>query len=290
MTFEDIIKNAVDLHLHIGPEVIPRKFTVESLVKQESGKIAGIALKNHFYPTISMIKTIKQDSIKLIGSIVLNNYVGGLNPDVIYGSSDISEFPIIVWFPTIHAKNFLEKSEFEIPPEWVNNPNFKSRKSSEITPVKVIENDKITEQTKKVLEAIKNTNSILATGHLTWQEAEILATESLKMGIKTILTHPIYQRINMPIEVQKKLTDLGAYSERCFSMYSIDKIPIEKIASQIKELGAEKCIISSDVGQAFSKPPSEALEEFTTLLHDQGISKEELKIMLVDNPNKLITK
>ena len=259
-------------------------------MKQESGKIGGAALKSHFFPTISMIKTVKKSDMKLIGSITLNNYIGGLNPDAIYASANLSEYPIIVWFPTIHAKNFLEKSEFEIPSEWVSDPKFRSRKSSEIRPIIITENGKVTEQTKKVLEAIKNTGSILATGHITWQEAEILAKEALKMRIKTILTHPIYQRINMPVNVQKRLVKMGAYSETCFSMYFIDKIPIEKIVSQIKEIGAEGMIISSDVGQAFAKPPSEALEEFATLLSKNGISEKELRTMMVDNPSKLITK
>ncbi len=228
--------------------------------------------------------------MKLIGSITLNNYLGGLNPDAVHASADLSEHPIIVWFPTIHAKNFLDKSEFEVPPEWVQRPDFKARKSKDIIPVKVIENGKITEQTRKVLEAIKAKGAILATGHLTWQEAEILAREALKMRIKTILTHPIYQRIDMPVEVQKKLADMGAYPEMCYSMYFIDKIPIEKIAAQLKEIGPKKFILSSDVGQPFNKSPSEALEEFANMLLKQGISREDLRTMMVENPKKLISK
>ena len=52
MNNKEIIKNAVDLHVHIGPESIPRKFTLPDLVKYEKGKIRGIAVKNHFFPTV----------------------------------------------------------------------------------------------------------------------------------------------------------------------------------------------------------------------------------------------
>ena len=109
------------------------------------------------------------------------------------------------------------------------------------------------------------------------------------MGItKIIVTHPIYQRINMPVEVQKKLTALGAKIEQCYSMYSIDKIPVIKIARQIKEVGVKNCILSSDVGQLFSPSPSEALEIFGGLLQKEGITLTELQTMLVDNPKLLI--
>jgi len=34
----------------------------------------------------------------------------------------------------------------------------------------------------------------------------------------------------MPIDVQKELAGMGALIEHCYSMHSIDKIPMNKIA------------------------------------------------------------
>src|SRR3989344_2007451 len=99
---------------------------------------------------------------------------------------------------------------------------------------------------------------------------------------------PNYRKIDMPIEVQKELAGLGALMEQCISMYSIDKISIDKIAKQIREVGAKNCILSSDVGQTFSKSPSEALADFITLLEVEGITEDEIKIMLIHNPGRLV--
>lgn len=285
------IKDFIDLHVHIGPEPIPRKFNVDSIIKEESGKIKGLALKNHFYSTSPFIKDTKTDLI-LIGSVTLNNYVGGLNPDVIYATASILDNPIIVWFPTINSQQFLRNSKYEIPPEWIGG-NLKSRLSKDIKPVKVLdENNELKEDTRKVLKAIKENDCILATGHLSYKESEKLVEEAVKMGIKRIIvTHPIYPPINMPIEMQKKLSRYeGVYMEQTFAMYLIDKIPIEKIAEQIKQIGAENCIISTDVGQINSPSPSKAMEIFTELLLQNGISKPEILIMGKENPLKLITK
>src|SRR3989344_4762179 len=168
------VKSFIDLHVHIGPDILPRKFTVSKLIKEQKGKIRGIALKNHLYPTMPLIKSENTDELLLIGSVTLNNYIGGLNSDAIYASAKISELPIIVWFPTINADNFLKQSKYEIPPEWVGK-GFKSRLSKEVKGIKIVNGDgRLTKDTVKVLEAIRENDCILATGHVSWQEAEIL--------------------------------------------------------------------------------------------------------------------
>ncbi|RJQ37472.1 hypothetical protein C4559_03580 [Candidatus Microgenomates bacterium] len=286
---KDIIKQAIDIHFHIGPEIIPRKFTVDSLIKAEKGKIGGFVLKNHFYPTNPFIKGIDAKGLKLFGSIVLNNSIGGLNRQAIYSACIISDNPIFVWFPTINAENFLRKNEFEIAPEWVNQKGFKARKAQNIKPVLILENNTLTKEAVNTLKMIKKCEAILATGHISWKESEKLVEQAIKLSIKSIvITHPIYQSINMPIEIQKILAKKGCFIEQSFSMYSIDKIPMEKIAEQIEKVGYKSIILSSDVGQKFSPSASEALLEFATLLKKEGITNKELFEMLVNNPKRLL--
>lgn len=285
------VKNFIDLHVHIGPELLPRKFTVPSIIEAERGKIRGMALKSHFFPTIPLIKSVNiPENLMLLGSLTLNAYQGGLNPDIIYASAKLSKNPLLVWFPTINSETFLKRSEYEIPPEWVSE-NFKSRKSSEVKTIKIVDDkNNLLPDTIAVLKEIKRNNCILLTGHLSGQESKILVDAALVIGInKIIITHPIYQRIDMPISMQRELTqNNGVYVEQSYSMYSIDKIPIEKIAMQIKEVGAKNCIITSDVGQVSSPPPSQALKEFCNLLQKQDISENDLKLMGAVNPRKLL--
>ncbi len=287
----DIIKQAIDIHVHIGPEIIPRKYTAQLFLDIEEEKLGGAVLKNHFYPTQPFINEIKIKSrAMLFGGIVLNNYVGGLNDQAVYASSIISKQPIVVWFPTISAENFLNESKFEIPKEWINKKNFSAKKSNEIEPVRVTTNGKLTPNAIKVLSMIEQYNAVLATGHIAWEESVILINKALEMGIKKIVvTHPIYQRIDMPLKIQKKLAKQGCFIEHSYSMYSIDKIPINKIASQIKAVGFQSVILSSDVGQPFSPSPSKALYQFALLLNQEGISEDELFTMLVANPKNLLS-
>ncbi len=280
----NLIRKAYDLHVHIGPEIIPRKYTVNSLLQNEAGNIAGVALKNHFYPTTPLIAKNKRTPLKLFGSIVLNNFVGGLNPDAIYAMSLLASRRCIVWFPTISANQFLKNSTWEIAPEWIKNKKIPLRKAATVSGITVTDTSAI-----DVLRAIKKTDSVLATGHISWQESKLLVTQATKLGIRrVIVTHPIYQRINMPITVQKKLAAFGAFIEQSYSMFSIDGIPVSNIARQIQEVGANNCIMTSDVGQTFSKSPSQALAAFATSLCKEGITYKELEIMLVRNPKTIM--
>ncbi len=285
---KQIIRNSYDLHFHIGPEIIPRKFdSLLDLEEKERGNIRGIALKNHFYPTAPQISQFKNKlKLEYIGGLVLNNFIGGLNAEAIYASSLILNKPIIVWFPTISAQNFLDNSKFEIPSEWVNKKSFITRKSSRIKPVELVDNKVI-----NVLKMIKKTKSILATGHISANESINLVEKAIKLEVKKIIiTHPIYQKIDMTINNQIYLANKGCLIEICYSMYAIDKIPITKIVYQIKKVCPKNIILSSDVGQKFSPSSTEALLIFSKLLIKEGVTLEMLNQMLVINTNKLVNR
>jgi Family of unknown function (DUF6282) len=289
-----IIKQAIDLHVHVGPEIIPRKYTVPELYEAEKDNLRGVAVKNHFFATTPMNNktTLGCRELIIVNSVTLNKYNGGLNSDIIRASSDLNRYPIIVWLPTLHTQKFIESNEYEIPQEWIGESKIQLKKSTDIGIVELFDNTgELNGRFIKVLEEIKKCGAILATGHVSWEEIfKIVKFAKENIGInKIILTHPIYQKINMPIEVQKELTQYdGVFVEQCFSMLSIDKIPAQVIADQIKAVGANNCIVSSDVGQSYSPSPAEALLIFCQKLYNCGITLEELETMLVTNPNNLI--
>ncbi|RKY03322.1 MAG: hypothetical protein DRP55_01645 [Spirochaetes bacterium] len=296
----EIVKRSIDLHFHIGPDILPRKYVVDELIDEEEGKIAGIVLKSHSFPTITSILSAQKRrkfSLKLFGSITLNYFMGGFNPSAIYASAVMSkDSPIIVWFPTVHAWNHLKYnySEYEIPLEWIKDEKFRPRLKTEIKAIRATEdiNNRLFEKCIKVLKMIKKMNCILATGHLSWQESQALAVEALEMGIKVIITHPNQKDISMPLTVQEELARKGAFIEHCYIMYldrdNKDDYPLDEMADKINRVGAEHCIISSDAGQIKNPPPSQSLKEFVKLLSKHGITPAQFEKMLVKNPKKLL--
>ncbi len=295
---DKMIQRSYDLHFHIGPDIIPRKYNVRQLVQEERGKIAGIVLKSHSFPTITgIIASVNRNSdLKLFGSITMNYFMGGFNPSAIYASSVMSrEFPIVVWFPTIHAENHLRHnySNYEIPPEWVKDPEFIPRIKTELKAVRVIDwNNTLFDKCLRVLKMIKKMNCIIATGHLSWEETEVLTSEALKEDITVIVTHPNQKDIAMPLRIQKKLARKGAYIEHCYVMYldrdNEDDYPLDEMADKIIEVGADHCVLTSDAGQLGNPGPSRSLKEFVKLLSKEGITRSQFAKMLIRNPETIL--
>ena len=295
---DKMIQRSYDLHFHIGPDILPRKYNVKQLLEEEQGKITGIALKSHSFPTITgIIASEERTGIpKLFGSVTMNYFMGGFNPSSIYASSMMSKnFPIIVWFPTIHAENHLRHnySNYEIPPEWVKDPDFVPRIKTELKAIRVTDwNNTLFNKCIRVLKMIKKMNCIIATGHLSWEETEVLAIEALKEEIKVIITHPNQKDIAMPLRIQKELARKGAYIEHCYIMYldrdNEDDYPLDEMADKINEVGADHCILTSDAGQMANPGPSQSLKEFVKLLSKEGITKSQFEKMLIKNPEKIL--
>jgi hypothetical protein len=291
LKLQDIVREAVDLHMHIGPEILPRKHNPFTLLKNQMEKVGRICIKSHCYSTVSWAKIFNEafDTNFLIGSVTLNNFVGGINLDLLYADACIASDPFIVWMPTLHSENHLKRSEWEVKKEWVEDPSFNARRSESIKPVKVVVNGRLTKDAVRLLEFVRDFDCVLATGHISWSESEAVVKEAVSMGIgRIIVTHPIYQLIDMPVEVQKELAELGAYMEHSYVMHSIDKISYNRIVSQIKEVGAHSCILSTDVGQTISPDPDIALKEFSHGLIEHGLTLGEVREMLVENPSRLV--
>ncbi|MFB6087027.1 MAG: DUF6282 family protein [Haloarculaceae archaeon] len=295
------VEEFVDLHVHIGPEVLPRKYTVPGIVEAERGEMAGLALKNHFYPTTSLIETAETtDELHLVGSVTLNNYVGGLNPDAVYATALLTDLPSIVWFPTLTIDNFVEHHDWEIPVEWLGFAGVEEgdmadldwvRPVDEIDPVTVTDDDgELVSAAVEVIDAVAENDCVLATGHVAWEDGRTLVEAAVRRGVESVIvTHPIWEPIDMPVEVQAELgTYDGVYLEQNFAMHHIDDVPMERIASQIDHVGPENCIVSSDVGQKTSPDPSEAMARFADELLARGLSEREIETMAVENPRTIL--
>ncbi|MBD3388208.1 MAG: hypothetical protein GF416_03940 [Candidatus Altiarchaeales archaeon] len=294
---DSLLKESYDLHFHIGPDILPRKHTVEDLVKAEEGRIKGIALKSHSFPTIALINGIEDHmGLDLVGSVTLNYFMGGFNESAIYASSVMSrDLPIIVWFPTVHAENHLiqNKSDYEIPPEWVKDPSFKPRPKTDLKAIKVTNwAGKLIRKANNCLNTMAENECILATGHVSWREAERLAEEALDRGITTIITHPMQRDIAMPLEKQVELAGKGAYIEYCYIMY-LDRdnpgdYPVEEQVNAVEEIGTDNVVLTSDAGQNKNPGASQSMRDFVKLLGDKGLGEKDFRRMIVENPRKIL--
>jgi Family of unknown function (DUF6282) len=80
----DILRGAVDLHVHPGPSPFPRRLTLLQAAQQAAGAgFAAIVVKSHHHSMVTEVIAVDQTvgglPLPVYSGIPLNSTVGGLN-------------------------------------------------------------------------------------------------------------------------------------------------------------------------------------------------------------------
>ncbi len=273
---DEIIKGAYDLHVHSSPDIVPRKLSdIKLAIEAKKAGMAGILIKNHFVDTSSRALLVKEiiDGINIFGGIVLNNSVGGLNPAAVEISLKLGAKE--VWMPTVDSLNHRNKLGKREGLFILNNKG------------------KLKKEVYEILELVASYNVILGTGHLSVPEILVLTEEAISLKIKKILiTHPEFWVTFIPIETQIILGKKGGFFERCYYSSTLkgDKnVKFDQTVEYINKVGFQSTVISTDLGQKNNPNPITGLKIVISNLLKANIQENDIKKMIVDNPNYLIS-
>jgi predicted metal-dependent phosphotriesterase family hydrolase len=156
--------------------------------------------------------------------------------------------------------------------------------------VPVERDGKLLPEVYEVFKIMARENLALATGHATPENTLLLIREARKAGIdRIIVTHPINR---MSLEQQQEAAKMGAYLEYCYGTTleyaGKGRRTLAEFAKLIKALGAEHCIMSSDLGNAVNPVHPAGIKTYIAGLLEAGISESEIDIMLKRNPARLL--
>ena len=288
------IEGAYDLHVHSAPDVLPRRMDdIEMAQRIIASGMAGYIIKSHYFCTSERAQIINKvfPSCRAFGSITLNSSVGGINPSAMEMAcrSGIK----LVWFPTcdgINERSYVFSDRCKVMPYWGKIVIQLKEEGIETPLVSVLdEKGELTSATLQVLDIIAKYDIILATGHISHQEAFKLVPEAAKRGVKKIvITHVTYNNTLYSIEDQKRLADYGAYMEHCYTTFATGKSAFETELEQIRALGPDHVVLSTDLGQKTAIFPDEGLRIYCEKLAENGFSASELRKMVRDNQEKLL--
>lgn len=288
--FIEILKGAVDMHIHSAPSLFPRLVDhVEAAEGAKSYGMKAVVLKEHHGYTSDRMYFVRKlvSGIDVYGGVVLNNAVGGINPFAAEAAIDLGAK--IVWFPTLSAKHHLDQMG---GPAFGASMQQKSAKKMVERPITVLdEKGHLKPEVYDVIDLIAAHDIMLGTGHLSIPEVRPLVKAAKERGVKRLyLNHPEYI-INGTIEEQVELANMGVYIEHLaifmFAMWPT-KSGIDGVVKMIKAVGPERTVLATDLGQVHNPPPHEGMRIFLQVLFEKGIPKEHLKRMVQDNPSYLL--
>jgi len=287
--YHPLLKGAIELHCHSHPSIFPRRQTDWELIEDvKKAGMAGVVLKSHESMTADRASLIreKEPGLHVYGGLVCNHFTGGLSPAAVDAAIRLGAK--IIWMPTFsshqHQCHFAKKKT-----RFFNSgrPLVHPEEGLEIWD----EQRRLLPRVREILRLIGEAGIILATGHLSAEEAELLVDAALEHGIEKILVqHADLGIAPVPMDMQRRLAAKGAIIEKCYLACGEDfnDLSVQAMADTIRELGAASCVLVTDYGQAHNIPVVQALSEFVEKLLQCGIREQEIETMLVHNPRALL--
>src|SRR5690606_14936521 len=109
----ELIKGAVDLHVHSGPSTMPRMLDhLEQVDDAAKAGMRAVLFKDHYYsvgPMLPMMRRLNpHKQVEMYGSLVLNTTVGGLNPYAV--DFNLKAGAKMIFMPTAHAANHIRSN------------------------------------------------------------------------------------------------------------------------------------------------------------------------------------
>jgi len=287
---EKILHGAYDLHVHAWPDVIRRSQDVIELSKSaaQSG-MEGLVIKDHTTSTVGrcfVLNQMFQGVPHFFSTLALNPPVGGLNPSAVEAA--LRAGTDMIFFPTYGAKNHIARWGRGKSPTPFPLPD------NDFEGITIIDKNQVMMQgCGIILKMIAEFDAVLATGHISPDESIEILKVAVQYGVRRIVvTHASESVVAMPLEHQKEAVRMGALIEHSFFAVTEscpNPIPLEVVCEQVREIGVDHVILSSDFGQVSNPSPVEGFASYLEKMREWGFSYRELRRMIHDNPHKLLS-
>ena len=283
---QELLRGAIDIHIHSAPDVYPRiQNDLELAAQAREAGMRAIVIKNHFFETASRAALARMTTaFQVFGGIALNWSMGGLNPAAVEPALKMGAK--MVWLPTVHARDFMGKKD-QVP-----------GLAAEIKPGQeglycLTSEGKLKTELQEIFALIKQYDAALATGHISKAEARQVVPAAAAAGVaKIVITHPQASFVAYTPAEMKELLDLGAtWLEHCFNDTTrmVDHpLTREALFQGIREAGVERAIMSTDSGQWLNPVPAQQMGICLTDMLNFGFTPREIKTMVHENPADLL--
>ena len=251
---QEIMKGSVDLHVKGSPGISEQRMDVLEIARSAyESEIESFVYRSDSHPTAATSSIMQQmyPELNIIGSIVLNETVGGINPSAVEAS--IQHDAKVVWIPPSAAKEGI-----------------------------------LSENLLKTLEVIASHEMTLISELTSPSETITLFSEAKKRGVSRMVAGNVVGSLS--VQDQLEISSHDAYVEYPFlsCMPTVGKISAMEMIRAIEAVGVEKCIVTTGFGQWFNPLPAEGLRmAIATLLHF-GLNANQVSTLVKENPKSLL--
>jgi len=286
----ELLVGAIDCHIHAYPDFVNRsQDMIQIAIDASKAGMRALAFKDHWNITGNAAYLAQRHLDYLIEKGELTHRVEiyggtgtclGMNPDAVRIALQYPNTKMI-WFPTFTSFGF-----------WRGAGRRTSGKPEKNDVRLVSESGEVLPEVVEIMKMAVEKKVGIGFGHTDFQELLPLAKKAKELGVRATLDHPLLELNKLLLEEMKELANLGVYvgtycQPMIPSLYQPVADPMETIRT-IQEIGPERCIIGSDFGQVLHMDSIDGMRVFIRALLAFGIKSAEVKVMLQENPAKLM--
>lgn len=281
---KDYLKGCVDMHLHMGPSVMQRPMDVAEMgYLAKSRGYKALVYKEHFLNTAPVAAMVQKHlfsdgSPLLLGSVTLNNALGGLNAEAL--STAFRFGAKVAWLPTVSARRHCEFFNTSQIAEL--NSIFADVNTQEDLIVLTDSAGGLKPECTALLEVLRDTDSVLlGSGHVSPAEIDALVQKAAELGTvgKLFVDHP-------PNIIEASIEDMLRWAKAGALIELVKNVDVGLAADIIRAVGPDRVIFGSDLGQ---KPGAdEEYNLFLNSLENEGIHEDDIRYMTSGHLTELL--
>jgi len=276
-----LIPDSIDLHIHARPDAyVARQYSEIDIGRRATDAgMRALVFKCHSTPSAGRAPLVQEAvdeyaarvekiPTRIIGGVVLNYCVGGINPRAVEASAGFGGS--YVWLPSVHASH-----HFRVQGKEGGIPVLDDRK-------------RLLPELVEVLKIIAERDMILGLAHQTVEERFIIVKKAKELGVKRISAdHPQGSVNKMTVEQMKEMAELGVYmciQNQTIFMHELNDETLE----MINRVPQDRLVYGSDLTQWGAVHPVDGIRLLLEVLLKFAVSEDILRKILVENPSQLL--
>ena len=273
------LRGAIDVHVHADPCSLIARNQDYAQVAVDAARAGMRALvrKDHYYSTVGEAHAVQRHIDQLVDSGVLSHRIE------VYGG-----IPLTFSLDPVQIKQALRFPAFKMI--WCNP----------IYGEMLVQDGKVRPEMELIIALARDhgialnlgapSHSMKYGGMDDYEGLLPLVERVRALGATALLDHPLS---SFTVEQIAALATDGVYAGLfCYpSLPSVIKAPVvdpERTRALVTRLGAQRCVIGSDVGMLLEPTALEAYRLMIRFLFALGFTQDEIDLMLKTNPAKLI--
>jgi hypothetical protein len=291
--FDRLLRGAVDVHVHGQPDLsaaLPNRGDDLAVIRlAHTYGIAGWVLKSHLWITTDRAGRLRRQvadlGFEVYGSVTLNPPMGGVSATVVELAA--AHGARVVFLPTWGAAADVGRSGYISMLLGRISPSFADYAGRNA--ISLLEPDgSLTGPAREAVDACRDLDLSLATGHVSLEESEAVARYCAGTGQRVMITHPLHY--TRDAGRLRELAGLGTYLEFCNGplLHPDSHHTIRDVHDALSAIGPERVVLSTDAFSRWAPSEPECLRIFVEQLAYLGWQPDQLRRMTVENPRAFL--